>query len=591
MDEIQTQTTLAQNPVPPEMTFWDKVKLFYVENKWAVWLIVITLLITGVFLFFAFWSPGSKEVKPNVTVELEVPNQLSSGSEIIYKVNFKNHERDLIRDISLDMVYPSGFTFKDSVPETSSLNGTRFNLPNVEPGQEGTVMIKGMLVGNIDEMKSVSALMRYKFSQFNSEFVVQSQGQTRIVNSDILLQFEGPFRAPNGQDITYNLSYANNSDKDLNELKLKMDLPAVFRVVKQDPPPTQGAIWNIGGLKANERKNIQFVGQFQGTKAGEEMTLRAQIDGLDDTGREYTLASTSYIVTISQQPLVTEISVRNASNLSTDIVFPGESLDYRIKYQNNDASAAHGVIITAKLNGEALDLSTIEAPQASIQGNTIIWNASQVRNLGTLEPNQGGEVTFRITIKNPATRDSVKNLVVSADAAIKSYEYDQAFISPAVKTNIGTVVKLDTAVEHKSGFTPPSVGKDTTYRVTMDLKNASNDVEGSIMSFNLPSSLDFDMSAVNAEEAKNVTYDRNSRKVTWNIGRLPAHIGILSAPRRLEFDVSITPAAANARKPMTLVNNIKFNATDSFTKQVISINAQDISTLQDKSGNGIVGGF
>ncbi len=592
---METNTNFTppiQTPDPITSTFRDRLRLFYIENKWAVWTIAITLLITGVFIFFMFWSPSAPSSSQDVNLSITAPSEIASGSEIVYKIEFKNKESALVKDAVIDLVFPSGFTFKDSVPEPESLGGTHFTVQSIEPGQSGTIMVKGQIFGNVGEEKAISGVMRYRFANSSSEFAVQAQGQSKIISSNVLLQFDGPFKTSNGQNVTYTLSYTNTTDEDLNELKLNIDTPTSFRVISQDPKPDSGAIYNIAELKAREKRTITFVGVFENAKVGEDQVFAATVEGLDETGRSYTLSSTQYSVTISQDPLTAEISARNATNNSETIVNPGDIVDYRIRYHNYDSAAAHGVIISVKLVGDAFDISSIDAPNASFQNGLISWDASQVSQLANLGANQGGEVNFRVRLKNPATKTSAKNLTIAANASIKSYEFEQPFISSDVVMKIATVLKFDTSVVYKSGAQPPIPDESTTYTASLSIQNASNDIEGAVVSFNLPNSSTFDMESLNAEEKSKVVYDRNSRKITWTVGKVAAHAGTIGPARKLIFDVTITPVPANLRKPMILANNIKFNATDSFTKQTISLSdISDISTIQDKSGQGIVGGF
>ena len=79
-------TPSPQEPTPINSTFRDRLKLFYIENKWAVWTIAITLLITGIFVFFMFWSPQGPSTSQDVNLIITAPTDIASGSEIVYKV-------------------------------------------------------------------------------------------------------------------------------------------------------------------------------------------------------------------------------------------------------------------------------------------------------------------------------------------------------------------------------------------------------------------------------------------------------------------------------------------------------------------------
>src|SRR5262245_60637268 len=142
---------------------------FLSQNKWAIWLIIVSLLVIAGVAFFIFRSPTAPP-NPKVTLAIDSPQQAASGSEIVYRIKFANNDVDPINNVALYMLYPQGFNYTQSEPQASKLDGTEFLIPNLSPGQSSQILIKGTLNGNSGEVKAVSAVLHYKFSNFNGDF-------------------------------------------------------------------------------------------------------------------------------------------------------------------------------------------------------------------------------------------------------------------------------------------------------------------------------------------------------------------------------------------------------------------------------------
>ncbi len=138
-----------------------------------------------------------------------------------------------------------------------------------------------------------------------------------------------------------------------------------------------------------------------------------------------------------------------------DVVNPGDTLRFNIKYQNNSSVVANGVNILLTLNSKAVDFGTAQAEGGQVSNNTILWNASSVSNLASLNPSDSGQLNFSVRLKNPATRDSSKNLTVVSDIKIKSNEYDAYFPGNELTLKIAGPVSLTSALNYQSGQMPP----------------------------------------------------------------------------------------------------------------------------------------
>ncbi len=84
--------------------------------------------------------------------------------------------------------------------------------------------------------------------------------------------------------------------------------------------------------------------------------------------------------------------------------------------------------------------------------------------------------------------------------------------------------------------------------------------------------------SVNSAEAGRAQFDPSTNKLTWQVGPLPAHSGQFSAARTLQFGIRSLPSASQAGTNPSLITNIRFSATDTFTNQTVSASADDLTT-------------
>ncbi|MDB4940413.1 MAG: hypothetical protein JWO40_838 [Candidatus Doudnabacteria bacterium] len=575
---------LNPSPMKPKIDFIG----FFKENKWPAILITGSILIVAVALFFALRKPkDNTPVQPKVSISIEVPDKIASGSEVIYKVHVQDSDSSAIKNVSIDLVYPNGFSFEDSTPKPTKLNGSQFGLPSLEPSQDTVIMIKGTIQGNAGETKAVSATMHYSLVNFNSDFVAQAQSQSQITTANVALDFSGQANTNPDQEETYSLSYANYTDKTITGFKITLTTPTGFVVSNYNPKPAFGSTHTLGDLAPNASGKINITGSFKNVNTGDQEIFTAKAEGSVDGSPSFALSAGQLQVSIAQIPLEANIAI-DSSNKATDSVAPGDNLQYKITYKNNGSAAANGVIVTVKISGEALNLDQISTTGANVQNGTITWDASQNNGLESVGSGQGDSFTFSVPVKNPATRNNLKNLTIVAHTEIKSTEYNQPFIGPDLVTKVQTVADISKVVSFSSGQNPPVVGQTSTYFVVIGLNNQTNDVTAGKMTLNLPNAVNFDPTTINSDERANIVFDKNTKKITWTVDKLLAHAGGFVPPRKLQFSVSITPGTTQRGAPVTLVSNIKFSATDSFTSNSITLVADQIQTTDEPSGLGVV---
>ena len=555
-----------------------KFKEFYRNNKWYIWAGILGLLIIGILAFFAFRTQPAEPTKnANVSINITAPETAPSGGEVIYKIQIDNNDPAALENMNLELVYADGVSYISSTPPADNSAGTRFPVPDLSPGQNAVLMIKTTAAGNINEDKKLVARLRYKFDNFSSEFTEEASYSVRLVAADIILDMTGPEQATNVQTARYDIFYRNDSDKDIANARIQVTYPDEFKYAGSEPSPSLGQnIWNLNNLKKNDTGKISFTGTFTGTRPGQSVVFKVEFLALDDRGSFFTQSSTTYMTVIQAQPLAIEQRLTN--QVTNNIVRPGENIQYEAKFQNNTQVVANGVQVVVEFDSKAIDVASIKAEGALIQGNTITWNATGVSALERLDPGETGTVMYSVSLKNPAVKDASENLQVIAKARIKSVENSEFLDGNQIVLKVSSPSTIEKNVTHVSGADPLKVGQPSTLQVNVSLRNASNDYREGVFIGYIPLGVTFDKTSIPATDAASVKFDAATGKLTWTVGQLSAHSGSNVPLRTLKFNVTVTPTNNQANQSLTLFKTMNFTAKDVFTEQPISLTAQDVTS-------------
>lgn len=566
---------------------------FFQEHRWSILIAIIAALVIAIVAVLLFHKPASNApAQSTVSVSIQAPSQAGSGTQVVYQVTVTNNSGNGIRGVTMDMIYPQGFTFQTANPTPSQLSGGEFSIPDLANGQNAAIMIKGTLSGNTGETKQVSAVLHYSFENFNSEYTSNGSARTQITNSSVGLSIDGPTSTSSTQNVSYTVTYTNTTSQPMQSLELVTTIPQDFVTSSTTPALDADGRLAIPSLAANQSGTLTINGTFAKAASGANETFAMEIDGADPTtGNTLAVANATYAVAIIQAPLQLTATVQdNNSESSTsvaNVVNPGDTLAYAIGYQNTGTVAATNVTITATISGASVDLSSVQAQKATIHDNVVTWNGSQVSNLASLAPQASGNLQLTFQLNNPATADSSKNLQAQVTFQITSQEYPQGFQLQTPAQKIQTQIALTGTAAPSSGANPPTVGQSSTYVMTYTIRNASNDITAGTFAVTLPNAIGFDMTSVNSDQAANVKYNNSTHVLTWNVANIPAHSGqFLTAPK-LQFSETIQPSITDLGNEMSLSQNAMFSGTDSFTTEQVTAGAQDLTT--DDAGVGPVG--
>ena len=224
----------------------------------AILIAVGTLIIIGaIFLGRSSFSPSK------VNLNIKIPDNVASGEEIDLVIKYSNNNRVDLNDTRLIINYPQGSFSLDGeeIYQDSKTIGT------IGKKTQGEETFKVRLLGEKGSAKNITVKLDYKPQNINSRFESNTSSKIEINSILIGIHVEGSEKAVAGQEISYAIEYENKTDEAVNNLRIKLEYPDDFSFKNSEPSPIskdETNIWDLGSLKANERKTINLNGVLNG---------------------------------------------------------------------------------------------------------------------------------------------------------------------------------------------------------------------------------------------------------------------------------------------------------------------------------------
>lgn len=566
-------------------------------QKLLKWLVLLALvLFIAALIIFLFGKPSFSE--DQVALKLEGPTQTSVGDEAVYKVKYGNNTKIKLRNLKFKFTYPEESVVIKDGQIIKELTET-FSVDELQSGQSGEKEFRAFLVGDRGHIKNAKVELEFNAGNLRSSFGKSDSISTTLVSVPISLTLVAPPSLVSGQTINYILDYRNESGENISDIRFEFAYPDGFMVGEQAPRPSQADVWSVPLLRRGEGGRISIKGILSG-KEKEVKTVSVSLKrGINGEFVVYQKASTSSL--ISNPLLGLDISVNGSKDYSAHL---GDRLQYAVRYRNNSTVSLIGLNLEVKLEGEMYDLTTLNTAGGFYDSSngTILWNSAVVSDFSALPPNKSGEVKFTIGIKDnfPSSGASIRNFSIKASSRLSTpnvpsgVDGSEVAATADLTTRISTQPAfLQTAFYNdpafgSSGPLPPKIGEETVFTIHWQITNPGNDMSNVQVSAILPPGVIWKNVVSVGLGQSEPTFNANSSEVTWSIGVLPQGTGVSTPKYEAVFQVSVKPSVAG-QMPI-VVKDSKFSGTDSFTKEQIVLNAQDLTTdvLVDRPGEGTV---
>lgn len=566
--------------------------LTIVQRRWAIFGAVvfgIAVITAGVGLYLR-WA-GSFD-KGGVALDIFGPERVLSGEEVNYVVRIKNNTRVALQSTELEFLLPAGSILPDGreISKQGDFSLVSKAVGDIAAGQELQETFKIRVLGDKDSQQKFSAKLSYKPSNSSMEFLNEKDFFSTIISVPLVLSFTLPEKIVSGQTLNFSLRYVNTSDATFSDTKLKIEYPAGFVFASALPSPSEdNNTWDLSEIGSGQEGRIIIKGTISGNE-GESKVFKAQI-GMMQSGEFVSFAQTLNSPKVSVSPLAIEQEI---TGLVDGQISLGQTLTYKLKYRNTTDVAIGPVVITSKIDSQAVDFGSLRVSGGffSSSESMIIWNSSSLPKLESLAAGAEGELIFYLKIKEklPIEDSADKNFTVTTLAQIDSPNVPLSLTGTSLMGKNQLIVKIDSrlvlsmkgyyqdSLLPNSGPLPPRVGQETTYTIYWQLINVSNDLIDVVVESSLPPYIRWKENVYPKNE--DISYDETTSKVTWRISRLAAGtgLGLFLPVKQVVFQVGFMPSLSQAGSAAVIIKETQASGKDSFTEKNISVSVAELKS-------------
>lgn len=557
--------------------------------------LIIFLIVGGAAFIFFFLSTRGQEAR----IAILGRDEIESAERFTIPVAFKNISTAALREVELAVILPKDAVIFEEGLERPAPPRYIVKIGDLVPEEERTVEIQARFLGSEGEEKEIEAILLYRPENLRAKFSSRATKIVRISRVPLAISWEVPETLSRGQEVEVKLFYSSSARTPFPNISLRLDYPPGFTFSSASPEPSDGDyIWDLGTLNPGDGGVIAI----RGTITGEEAEIKAFRAGLGEfnpaTQEWRSFAEASREIKIA----VTPLAVQGFLSERDQFITPGERPSFSVRYRNNTQFIIRNVTVRAFLSGEILNYSTLDVSKGGVfdeRTQAIVWGPANVPELRELSPGAEGEFAFSITTrKQPRVASPQdKNLLVTLRTEIETVSPPPELTGTDLASEDVLEVKVRSIILfsgkslqrsspiQNSGPLPPKVGSKTTYTISWEIRNFTNDLEDAEVRATIPPNVLWENKIFPADAR--ISYDAASGEAVWRIGEIKAGVGVFTPALVASFQVSVVPALVDVGRSPTLLNESVFRARDTFTGEdrEIKIDALTTELRQDPLTN------
>lgn len=554
-------------------------------NKFLLGSLLFFLVSLGVaaFIFFGGLNMISSN---NLDVKVTAPSSVSSGEELPIGLSIVNGNRTDLEEAVLFIEYPEG---SESVEEQGkTLTRGKLELGIIPKGKSNEQNLNLILFGEKDAIKTFTFRLEYKVKGSNAVFSKEKKFDVSISSSPLLLDINYPKEVNSGQIVSISIDLTSNSNVPVKNTLVKVEYPYGFTYKDSNINPYRdNNIWNLGDLKGGDKKTIVIRGVLVGQNL-EDRSFRVSTGSQSpDNSKDFDTTLATGIFTMGIRKSFYNLAVSyNQQNVPKS----GETVPVNIRWQNTLPDKVINNHIEVSISGNAFDRTKVSAGSSGFYrsiDNTIIWDKNTLSSLSTILPGDFGDINFSVSsFVDMTTGKLIKNphidlhVIISGDRSGADYSTvtSEEDLTVKIGTNVGIKAKTlrDAGPFTNTGPVPPRADSETTYTITWSVSNTTNDIKNTTVTTSLPVGVEWKNET--SPSGEKLSYDSNSRIVTWNVGNVSSGIGYGYAPREASFKVGLTPSINQIGTTPNLTTTVNVSAMDTYTEKQVNSTATELNT-------------
>ena len=540
----------------------------------------LVAILTAVFVF-----TGGSNVVSNNKIDLSIagPASIAGGEKLSLNLSMGNNNSTTLEDSDLIVEYPAGARNPNDL--NVELKRSRISIGNILAGQTVNQSVESVLFGEENSKQAIKFTLEYRVAGSNAIFYKEKVYDIVISSAPVTVRVQSLTEANAGQDIELAVTVASNSTETLKSVMLSADYPFGFTYKNSSPDTSYGKnTWLLGDLAPQSNRTIQVRGMIDG-QDGEEKVFRfnAGIQSLTD---EKIIGAV--FLSVPQTVAIKKpfIGISLSLNGETGDIYAtkaGRLIRGDLVWQNNTSEKITALHISIKLDGAALDRSSVSAERGFYRSsdNTIVWDASTIDELNSIEPGGSGHLSFGFSAL-PTTSSFGSPLVnpeISVIAGAGGFRTSENNVPEAIDSNLTKRVRVNSNLAlissllyYSGSFTntgplPPKADQETTYTVVWTLNNPTNTVSNVKVVTALPPYVRL-VGKVDPD-GSDVSFNQLGGQIIWNAGNLPAGTGFGLPSKQVAFQIAFTPSVSQIGNAAKITDDIVVTGLDTFTNSTV----------------------
>ena len=543
-------------------------------------LLLLLFLGIGLIIYLVYFRTNKIEIL------VETPPEVLAGEKVFLKAKVINKSYFSLKNASLSLILPEKATSAEFEEEKT----IKKTLGEIKKGEEKETEFSFRLFGSPHKIQILKLVLNWEKPGFKINFKKEKKVEIEISEPIVSLDFFTPKEVLPETEFSFSLKYQNNSEKYLEDLAIKLLLPENLKIIESSPE-IKGNLFLVKEISPFEIGKINLKAKYSAIISEKrEIPLKAEIAFLKKN-KSILIEEKEGKINLVPPPLALTIEPSFDKNKPLSL---GETLHFKIFYQNNTQITLKDLVLKTKLNSHLFDFETLVSEgEFNLKNKEITWTASLKDSLKALSPHQKDFVEFEIALKKEFLPRSEKdfNQIIEIESEITTptvpyYLQAKKLISKAkisfklqTKTELSCKILFYDAPSKilNQGPFPPKVNQTTNFTVHWEITNYFNDLEDVEVKTFLPQNVTYSgVFKTNTNIAP--IYNERTKEFVWRLEKIEKGAGILKEKPYLIFQIALTPSPPQIGKFATLSNETTLSATDSFTSTDIYSACSKITT-------------
>lgn len=536
--------------------------------------VVLTLVGLNVFWLYGGFHYFSDKLELNISSN---EKEFVSGQKVAFNIEYNNKNKYELEEAVLSFVLPANFVLEKVDRVGYDFDHNIIKLGDLAGGANGSIEIKGQLLGSVGDEQILAANVNYfktdkKGNRLWGRFTNSAFKKISITQSYLEVSMPLPEKVVFGQYLESKIKVENTS-ADLNYGLLKLRVAGHDFALHLSP----GETWEIQ-IPLTVKSEVSF---------NPEITLLWENN---------LLAFLQKKVEFNLPVVQTEFSVVSSVN-NGEAANPGEDVEMILAYGNNGKFTIENAEVHLAFYGDYWNLKQTDGEVGKIAGDDVldyemVWTFKELPKLALVQPNEGGEIRFKVGTKNYAGKNndfSDFSLRTRADLKYKLNGQEVSIPGSLIETKLNSNLSVKAYPVYYTasgdqlgrGSLPPKVGQETKYWVFFQLVNDINPVENVMVKIISEGNVVFTGKS-NVPVGDPVEINDSARMLTWKISQIPVN------PEGIGFavEVAIVPTLPEKGTYPLLLSSINISGLDSKTGKIIdkTLTGPTTKLVYDKKG-------